>query len=256
MNWRIVIVALAGGLAVAIAELIFRRKPRTVGYWATVVVTTGILNSVATNLILPQVEVYQAVRDTPSIALLEKLDPAAGAEVKRLLAEAVRAGRADRARAEMRHALATVLIKHTPKAGDAEALALVKVTVDEAEVLRAKSGPAACHAFFFPRPGQFSDYSKIFDKQLLARDLAALEATLRSVIERPQPVPTEAEVAAPLQSVIARLQKRGVDLEVLNNDPRADPSAVCDTTLALYREIFALPVAQQGPLIRYLLSAE
>ena len=88
MDWvSIVVTGIASGLAVALAELMFRGRSRGAAYLVVVLVLVGISNGVARQVVSPLVPGWQAdrtFREVPAFAAIERLEPATAAELKKV----------------------------------------------------------------------------------------------------------------------------------------------------------------------------
>lgn len=130
MNWtRILIGGLASGLAIGIVELLFRGKARRGADWVIAFVSIGLMNGLVQNLVLPEIETERAMQHNPALAALEKLEPAAAAEVRGLLKEVSRSrSKSTEKMAHIRTAFMTAMKKHLPKASDDALVTLVQVS--------------------------------------------------------------------------------------------------------------------------------
>lgn len=118
--------------------------------------------------------------------------------------------------------------------------------------------PKLCYQYLFPRPGEWVDFSTHLDQASIDAELRALEAVLRTAAERPRPVPGEAETRRSLETVIRRVSESQGEagLRMLGNVAAAtDHAKLCAVVSALYGEILALPPAEQGTTLRYLLAS-
>jgi len=260
MNWtRILVTGLASGLAVGLAELLLRGKTRGAAYWLTVFASITLMNALTQNVILPEIDAWQATLNFPVLAALEKLDPVAAEQVRGFIREASKTGdKSGENKAKIRSAIAAATKKHAFKASDEALVMLFEVILDQAD--RVKSNPEMCYRLFFPEPSRFVDYSKVFDQTLLNREQKALESVLRTAAENPQrTVPTEADVSDALTTLEKNLTKRrGLkedDLQLLANPtaPGADRGKVCATFITMFREILSLP-KDRGPLLRFMFA--
>jgi hypothetical protein len=262
MNWvRIVVVALASGLAMGLVELLFRGRARRGAYWITAVGLLALTNVLMQLVILPEVESRQAMQSLPVLVALERVDPAAAERIRSFLQDGLRnRAQMTESQARMRSALTGAVKKHGPRASDEALLLLTEVSVDAGDSL--KSNPEMCVELFYPSGGRFVDYSTILSKSIADREMKAMEAIFRTAAANPQrPVPKESDVAGPISSVVASLVSRGFKEDVFDamQNPRGskvDRGQLCDATIAMFQEILAMPPGDRGAVLRFMVAAE
>lgn len=262
MNWlRIVTVAVASGLAMGLAELLFRGKARRGPYWVTAFGFLSLTNLLTQVVLLPAVESRQAMQSLPVLVALERLDPAAAEQIRGFLQDGLR-NRATMAenQARMRSSLTGAVKKYAPKASDEALLMLTEVSLDAGDSL--KSNPEICVELFYPSGGRFVDHSKILSKSIADREMKAMETIFRTAAANPQrSVPNESDVAGPMSSVVASLVSRGFkeDVFAAMQNPRGakvDREQLCDATIAMFQEILAMPPGDRGAVLRFMFAAE
>ena len=129
MDWvSIVVTVVASGLAVALAELMFRGKSRGAAYLVVVLVLVGISNGVARQVVSPLVRGWQAdkiFREVPAFAAIERLEPAAAAELKKV----ARSGNMAELRLRARQQIVRMLFKYGSRSSDPAIVALFKASI-------------------------------------------------------------------------------------------------------------------------------
>jgi hypothetical protein len=80
-----------------------------------------------------------------------------------------------------------------------------------------------------------------------------------SAAEHPQTTPRDKDVLPLFEGVVRRLERQFESktlklLEDAQSHPTEAPK-ICSVSIAMYKEILALPRPQQGPLLRYLFVA-
>jgi len=236
MDWvSIVVTGIASGLAVALAELMFRGKSRGAAYLAVVLVLVGISYGVARQVVSPLVRGWQAdkiFREVPAFAAIERLEPAAAAELKKV----ARSGNMAELRLRARQQIVRMLFKQL-----------------------AAQDPTLCHEYYHPPSGSSRDFSTYLTKATQEAEIAALADVLSSVASGGQSPPDAAVVGPSLLVAFHALEQRHGNtvyalLETAEKAEGADRAKVCIITTDLYKEIFKLPADQQGPLLRHMLA--
>ena len=265
MDWPAIIsAAICGAAGAGIAELAvhwFKLK-RGLGYTLLLGVIFAGLNGFSRQVILPEVREWQAGRlaeRMPIYQAARRLEPGMAAELEKLFASVARGGDGSgQARANLRSTISKLAMKHAPKASDESIVALVTVTVENMETLAAVD-PKLCFDYLFPRPGEWHDFSRHLSKGAAEREVAVLGDVLMSAAEHPQSAPREKDVLPAFEGVVRRLQRQfgSETLELLGNAQKYPTEArkICSISMAMYKEILALPKAQQGPALRYLFVA-
>jgi hypothetical protein len=143
-----------------------------------------------------------------------------------------------------------------PSASPGSVLALMNATLPVVDSLRARSAEA-CFAFWFPEVPGIPDVGQFISADDQRRLLELQGEVIRSSAEQPTPVPTSAEVDAPLSKIIDEMYRRyGADVQMLSKveDPDIDRAKACAMTTSLYESIMALPPEVSGTLLRGLIG--
>jgi hypothetical protein len=195
----------------------------------------------------------------PVFAVLRQLEPDTFAQLKETYVSGVLGGVP---RNEMNAKLhAAIMEKIIPKyvriAPDHELVAYWRTQLDKARELQAID-PKYCAQFLTPQPGvDTSSLAGLFSQKVQDEDIQALANLIRAGAEHPGRVPPGSEVRDTLRASARRadaLVPGAVDIVA---DPRTAttlPDEFCGAEVAFYESILALPPAQAGPLLRFLVA--
>lgn len=154
--------------------------------------------------------------------------------------------------------VSSLALKSLKKAGDREAVAYLRTTVQEMKELRAKGG-GLCHQFLFPPAGTHFDATPYITQDTKNADLQGLADLIKSASTAPQPVPTQAEVQDNLVAVMQTVAFKFGDqvIPVIQNPsaPGWDKEQVCDVMIGVYDQIFTLPDHESGKLVRFMMAS-
>ena len=195
----------------------------------------------------------------PVFAVLRRLEPDTFAQLKETYVSGVLGGVP---RNEMNAKLhAAIMEKVIPKyvriAPDHELVAYWRTQLDKARELRAID-PKYCAQFLTPQPGvDTSGLAGLFSQKVQDEDIQALANLIRAGAEHPGRVPPGSEVREALRASARRadaLIPGAVDIVANPQTASTLPREFCGAEVAFYESILALPPAQAGPLLRFLVA--
>ena len=265
MDWQSIgITAGAAATSVLIAMAIIRlwRKPQDSAAARIVqALVLAVMLVLAKTVVEPRWQASRleaAMMEVPVHRALKEHHPEVYAQVAATVREVVmRKLSEEEAHARTRPLIGTLAVKMWPHAPDDLAVRFGGFLVDSLSVLHAKGG-TACFAWIHAPSGEVHDFAALLGDELAGRDLELLEQVIvRTSGQRRAPV-SEAEVAADLDAVRARLASSysAEQLEVLS-DPEApglDKRLFCQVFADLYRGAVELPSPRNARLVRYLLQ--
>ena len=195
----------------------------------------------------------------PVFAVLRRLEPDTFAQLKETYVSGVLGGVP---RNEMNAKLhAAIMEKVIPKyvriAPDHELVAYWRTQLDKARELRAID-PKYCAQFLTPQPGvDTSGLAGLFSQKVQDEDIQALANLIRAGADHPGRVPPGSEVRDALRASARRadaLMPGAVDIVANPQTASTLPREFCGAEVAFYESILALPPAQAGPLLRFLVA--
>jgi hypothetical protein len=195
----------------------------------------------------------------PVFAVLRQLEPDTFAQLKETYVSGVLGGVP---RNEMNAKLhAAIMEKVIPKyvriAPDHELVAYWRTQLDKARELQAID-PKYCAQFLTPQPGvDTSSLAGLFSQKVQDEDIQALANLIRAGAEHPGRVPPGSEVREALRASARRadaLIPGAVDIVANPQTASTLPREFCGAEVAFYESILALPPAQAGPLLRFLVA--
>lgn len=266
MDWISVgIAAVSGALAAGLASLLVRnRKTHRIAFAAVLVVSFAMVYGLLRQFASPQIKAWNEARNVesslqaiPTYQAIKRYDPQTYDSIVADLKSAVESG-ADETQmiGRVRDHITRLIRKRLPSATDEAAVAYMKVMLTEMNELSQRGGDL-CYRFLFPQHSEPIDGRKYFSAETQAADLTALTEVIRSSNEKPQPIPSEQEIAPTLKLIYAELGKEhGKDLLMLQSPvvSEADKAKVCTMATSLYAKILKLPRNQSGKIFRFMMS--
>jgi hypothetical protein len=199
------------------------------------------------------------VLSDPTVAALHAADPELYENIRNKWLDNLNRGTSSaEEEAMIRGKIAQTVHKYLPLASNEAVIEFTRVYVSEIDQIGAKNVDA-CVSFLSPRPDELPlDVNKYVTADTIKRRSAAYVAVLASGATNPQPVPTEGEIKKNMHLVATRLVARygEADAAVIGDmhSPTADHGKICTIFSALYKEVLALPVQDQVPLLRFFYS--
>jgi hypothetical protein len=192
----------------------------------------------------------------PLFGSIKRVDPEVYTKISAAMIEARKLGKSQAELvAVMMPYVSNLSKKYLPVASDDAVIAAAELAVTEAETIGSKS-PDACYDFLYPRPGSrpviLSEY---LAGDVQHRDLLTTAAVIETGSTTPQRIPTEKEVSPLLKRVVDQLTQRypAADIAALANpnSPEIEHERTCRMTIALFREVLALPTKDKVRLLRF-----
>lgn len=258
--------AIVGGLMVLVFGPLIKRKCKTEPNRRLAFTVVFVLALGASQVFLTPVvqafsaaaEIDDALQKSPPFVVLKTYDVATYNSFTKSMRERFKAG-ATRAEivAEAQSKMRKIILEKLPTSSDAAAVMYMKATIAEIEHLH-QSGGGKCYTYLHPTQGKAIDPRNDFTPELVQADLAALAEVLRAAFVSPQPAPSDEAFEAALSKSFAKyLQANAAELASLE-EPKAteqERRRVCEATVAMYQEVFRLPMPAAGTVIRYMLTA-
>jgi hypothetical protein len=197
---------------------------------------------------------------TPLYAAIKKEDPQSYAVILNEFSDGIRQGKTVKEMAGViSPAVENVWSQALPYASSQDLLSYFQFMIKEMSALN-RSDPAEC--YFLVRPEETSA-AQIIDIRQRHKDLTDEELELKSNVlnnySKAIALPSEADVANRLDSIIAKLKvRRDIDADLLEDKSLAPAKygAFCNTLIALYMEILKLPSKESVDLLRVLLTSK
>jgi hypothetical protein len=226
--------------------------------WALLATAAATLTLGGCNF-LHQPTVEEQAEKIPTLKALHQYYPEQYQQVIAML-KAQQQTPSDKASMEdkVRPVIATLMARQAPKMNDENTLALFKLTVDEAQTMRAKS-PDQCGRSL-TGGGQFGVAAEnILTKDEIARDMALSAKVLEQTATAPAPPPPKMDQAESMRLVrqsIDQLPKATQDNLIpmlrAGGTPHTpmEEAAMCDYTISLIQLALALPPDKATPFLR------
>jgi len=265
VDWNSILLAgVSGGLAALITSLLIKNKEAKKSlYTVTLLVLFLAFNTLAKIYILPQLnaanvraEVEQAFQDVPAFKSIQKYEPVIYQEMVNSLVEGKKQGLDEQQMIDVvRTKVATLVEKRIPHASDESLIGYVAIMVEEMRELQAKRD-GSCFKFLFPAVAGGINPSKIISKQLLAKDLAALDEVIKTS-NTPRAIPQQVDIIPLIEPTFKVLYETyGDDISLLENPGAAgiDQEKICIISTDLYSQILQLSKADASRTLRWMFS--
>src|SRR5262245_30721764 len=191
MDWTSIAVhGIAAGLAVGLAELVFRKRKRGTAYIFLVIVLLGLASLVASRFILPEIRAAGAASTLDNIEayrVVKILEPKVRQQMDAIAVNIARNGDASgQGQDQLRLLVKNVSMKYASKAPDEPLVKFVQAIVARMEQMQADD-PKICYQYLFPRPGQRVKLPKQAGFEPV--ELAAMAEMLKGAANNPQKTP-------------------------------------------------------------------
>ncbi len=268
MNWaRVALTAVAGGLSVAIAQLLVRHPRKRQAAYITVAITGfAVLSAFSGVFVLPYIDAWQREQEiverlleNPAYREIRRSTPQTYERIRAIARDGVHKRQSEKTiAARLRPLIAQLVSDHIPRASDDAVVDFARVVVREIEELTRKN-PILCYQLLFPNRYGSPNLWNHLGEATLQDHLAALAGLIRTAAPRSLPGPEEMRQKALLERVYAKVREKHGDDVLLLEDPHApsvDKEKVCTVVAAIYRQILDMPGTQKGALLREMFSRQ
>lgn len=256
----------AGALGAATAGLVIKDKVnRRRAYYLVFSLSFLLVMTLMNKFVAPQIygyleaeELEEELQKNPAFVAMRQYDRPLYDESVAEAKAAVRNGiSSEQILGLMRDKIAPVVQGRIGHASDGTIVRFVQVSQKQLRNLQ-KRGDGTCYAYMFPTPGPSLVDPKYFDQSITQEELRVTGEVIRDSATSKQVLPTAEEVRPQLELIARALLQRYSQEEMLMlqnpRQPGIDKEKVCEMSIAMYDQVMALPLEQQGPLLRYMLG--
>lgn len=260
MPWYISvgIYAIVGALSVVIALIVSKVIKKNM---KAVQITLFAISLVLVKIyIMPAVTfwyVEKSFKEIPFYNIISEVEPDVYNSLQQELKNMLHEGKSQaQIVTTLRPRVISLLSKYFPYASDEAVVKSVTVTVEELKQLKAKSDDL-CLKFLFPAKYGSVNLREYVNKEMLSKDLDAMNDVMISGAKNPQPAPDPKVAEQLLEKIAPNLYKEyGDDLAIIDDPANYDSNknAVCSINISIYEEALSLPPKEASIILRYLVS--